>query len=228
MSAFFSFQYDDCIQLLTDGGFFDAHGNLVHVGSKVMRVSGMPIVLSGRGVVSDVFSLPATIEKRIGNLGLLGTVDRVLDALREMFRGIAKDHGHIDVEYIVAAWSETAGPQHYFVHLHGHWPTPAFELANLGAQMAGGPPVAWDDIAHLGLTAEDVASSDFPSVHGVAVMNAMRGKLGRIPGTESNIYGVGGLCELTTVSEQGVASRFLCHYPDQLGKPVDPAQQALQ
>ncbi len=99
---------------------------------------------------------------------------------------------------------------------------------HLGAQMAGGPPVAWDDIAHLGLTAEDVASSDFPSVHGVAVMNAMRGKLGRIPGTESNIYGVGGLCELTTVSEQGVASRFLCHYPDQLGKPVDPAQQALQ
>jgi len=227
MSAFFSFQYPDCVQLLTDGGFFDTEGNLIHVGSKVMKLPGMPIAMSGRGTASDVFHLAETIGAHIGKLVPLGSVDRILDGIREIFQSTVRNLGSRQAEFIVAAWSEALGPQHYFVHLHGHYPTPAFELANLGAQIAGGPAISWADISHLGVTAGDLADSGFPLIHGVGVMNAMRGKQGRVPGTERDIYGVGGLCELTTVSRTGVQSRILCRYPDELGKPVDPKRQAL-
>lgn len=106
--------------------------------------------------------------------------------------------------------------------MHGRYDLPSFALIKAGPQIAGGPAVSWDDLAHLDLGDDDPASPDFPERYGAEIIGAMRQKPGEVPGGSKPIFGVGGLCTLTTVTQSGVSVRDLCRFPDEIGRAIAP------
>jgi len=223
VSAFFSFRYPDRIQLLTDGGFFDDAGILRHVGRKVFAAEGMPLAVTGRGTeASQVFGMCKGIVDHCSAIASYGgTVDGAMEALRRAFERRSAE-GPTPVEFLIAAYSATKGPLLYFIQLHGGNDVPSFEMIDAGQQIAAGPAIGWDDLAHLGLAADDLAASDFPERYGAEIIGAMRSKRGLLPGGKAAIFGVGGLCSLTTVTKDGVRIRELCDFPDMIGQKVNP------
>ncbi|WP_112308640.1 hypothetical protein [Pseudogemmobacter bohemicus] len=213
MSAFFSFRYPDRIQILTDGGFFDETGNLWLIARKAFAASGMALAVTGRGD-SASFVLGTCVDL-INHCDALtaygGSVDSALVAIRRHFERLGAD-GFVPAEFLIAAFSETEGPQHYLVQLHGRYALPSFELVNAGDQIAAGSSISWEDLSHLELDAKAVACPDFPEQYGAEIIGAMRGKRAEVPGVKLPIYGIGGHACLTTVSESGVLIRDLCQF----------------
>lgn len=224
MSAFFSFQYPNSIQILTDGGFFDDDGVLRHVSQKIMCIAGLPIAIAGRGAVDEVFRLPERFNRFVGDLTHLTSADIALTALRDYFFACQETDGTCLAEYLIAAFSERDGAQHFYVQMHGLYDhMPVFEMVNPGQQITAGPTISWHDLEHLGLSGDEIASEDFPERFGAEIMEAMRQKRACLPGSNHSFYGVGGQCDLTTVSTDGVCTKTLRVWHDPIGKPVFPA-----
>ena len=227
MSALYSFVYPDCVQLLTDGAFLDEAGILQRIDSKVIAFPNHPIAITWRAanalharfVIRDLGDFLDSYGSFIG-------ADAVIMFTRKFFRRLAKS-GAFEAEFLIAAFSESIGSCHFIVACHEHWDFPAFELVQPGVQIGGGPPITFSDLVNLKLTAHDMGSSSFPERFGADVIGAMRAKPGRIPGSSKEIFGVGGICELTTVRATGAVTQQLCRWDDEIGKAIDPARGQL-
>jgi hypothetical protein len=210
MSAFYSFRYPDRVQLLTDGGVFDENGVLCIVERKVLAFPGLPLVVTGRGTPANrVFEIIRNMAKFVDSFMAFDDIDPVIELLRSFIRELGAEHGTFDAEFLIAGYSARLGACHFIVPCHDHWGIEPFELASPGAQIAAGPAISMNDLAHLNLTSDDIADPDFPRRHGMEIMGAMRRKRARIPGSDREIYGVGGFCDLATVSAQGAAIETL-------------------
>lgn len=80
MSAFFSFQYADCIQLMTDGAVYDTQGVLHHVMNKSFTARCLPLALTGRGNcfwVEEIGKAAAEFTDKCGS------VDQALEWLED-------------------------------------------------------------------------------------------------------------------------------------------------
>lgn len=228
MSAFYSFRYPDRVQLLTDGAHFDENGNLIGVGGKVFISSHFPMAITSRGTAAVSYELLANLEYLTDTMVSVTSVDEMLDVTRWYFSGLKEQGRAFNSEFLIAAFSEEHGPCHFYVHCHGHRDLQAFELLDLGEQICGGSSaISWQDLAHLNLGANDLASPDFPETYGIDIMNALRRQRGTVPGSDLNIFMVGGRCDLTTVTAAGAASKTLCNWDDQIGKPIDPTRGLL-
>ncbi len=228
MSAFYSFVYRDKVQLLTDGGFFDESGILRAVGRKVFAFEDLPLAVTGRGSSTDrVFEVIGDIMAIVSGMSPFDDADPVLSIIGRYFTSLRNRYGTFDAEFLIAAYSKTQGPCHFVVACHEHWGVKSFELLSPGSQIGAGPQIDLGDIAHLNLSSDEISSPDFPERWGIEVLEAMRGKLASVPGMEREFYGVGGQCDLTTVSADGVRITTLGRWDDEVGQPVDPRRRIL-
>lgn len=227
MSGFYSFVYPDCVQLLTDGAFLDEAGILRCIDSKVIAFPDHSIAITWRAAdAARARFVLRDLGEFIDGYGRCDGTDSILMFTREFFKRLSTE-GTIEAEFLIAAFSETEGPCHFIVQCHRHWDIPSFELVSPGVQIGGGPQIGFEDLAHLHLTADDVASSRFPERFGADVIGAMRAKRGKIPGSAKEIYGIGGRCDLTTVSANGASTRQLCRWDDPIGSLIDPTRGFL-
>jgi hypothetical protein len=223
MSAFYSFVYPDRVQLLTDGASLDGDGNFLGTVSKVLIVPRLPIAITGRGVGTDMVAILQNMEAFIDATVQADSVDVMLMAMGWFFDQMKEQGNFFDVEFLVAAFSEDDGPCHRYVSCHQHNVVCAFEMLDLGPQICGGTAnLGWDDIAHLNLDVDAVNAPDFPLRYGASIMSAIRRKKCRPPGMTWQLHTVGGRCDLTTVTAEGVMTRTLCTWDDEIGKPIDP------
>jgi len=224
MSAFYSFVYGDCVQLLTDGAFLDEKGILRAIDRKVFTFPNHPIAIACRAAsAARAFQTIADLCDFIDSFGFCDDADAVLMFAKEFF-GRLEGNGPFDAEFLIAAYSEENGPCHFIVQCHGRWNIPAFKMVCPGMQIGGGPPVSLNDLQHLNITPSDVETSNFPERFGAELIGAMRKKATISPGSGSLFFGVGGCCDLTTVKASGAITKQLCTWDDKIGVPIDPSR----
>ncbi|WP_028748022.1 hypothetical protein [Rhizobium mesoamericanum] len=227
MSSFFTFAANGKAQVLTDGAWLHPDGRLLAVDKKVFAFPNHPVAIVGRGTsateVAEIIAHLVELSRTKANW----SVERMLDGVRMLFV-LLSDRGEFKADFLIAAWTPKGGPQHFYVPCCGEREGfPLFELTQIepGLQMSS-PAILPEELAHLGITAEDVAEPDFLERHGAEIMRAMRSKRDRIPGSDVDMFLVGGRCDLTTVSATGVSTKTLCTFDDVVGELIDPAVRA--
>jgi hypothetical protein len=228
MSAIYSFVYSDRVHVLTDGGFFHEDGVLAGVRRKLFASDTFPLVIACRGrPAGRIAEIVGEMESYFERHAVTRSMDACLAAIGDYFRELQARSDPFEAEFLLAAFSETGGPCHFFIHCHGRYDFPAFSLCSLGNDIQAGPPVSLDDLAAVGVTTPDIVRPDFPPLHGATLMQIARRKLEAVPETGMSMHLVGGHCELATVSADGVEIRTLCRWPDEIGKPIDPTLERM-
>ncbi|TGQ79337.1 hypothetical protein EN850_20835 [Mesorhizobium sp. M8A.F.Ca.ET.207.01.1.1] len=118
MSAFIAVKHADCIQLLTDGACYNGDYILTAIVSKVWAARCVPIAITGRGTWSVLDRIAKDIVEEADETG---SVDHVIECfIPEYLDGLrATDMQDVDGDVSIAAWSETTGPQLYYINFPG-------------------------------------------------------------------------------------------------------------
>lgn len=227
MSSFFTFTSDGRAQILSDGAWLHPDGRLYAVDKKTWAFPSHPIAITARGTsASQVGEIVAHLLE-LSRTKPNWSVDRMLDGIRMLFV-LLSDRGEMPADFLIAAWSPKAGAVHYYVPCCHREAFPLFELTRLDpSQQMSSPALSPADLAHLGISADDTAAHDFLERHGAEIMRAMRQKRDSIPGSDVDMFLVGGRCDLTTVSAAGVSTKTLCTFDDEIGKLIDPSREAV-
>ncbi|TBC78003.1 hypothetical protein [Rhizobium ruizarguesonis] len=228
MSVFYSIVYPDRVCILTDGGVYDAAGNLVATCRKVFPSPNLPFAVTCRASPADripeiIDSMDAWINRRADPL----EKDRVLACLtpiEEFFHELGKREGTFPAEFLFAGFSKAAGPQHWLLFCHDREGVcPPFKLVHPGNDVQNGIGLTHEDLARHGISPAEIAKADFFARFGASFMAIARKKRAVMFGMSTPLHFVGGHCDLTTITEHGVTVERLCTWPDKLGRPIDPS-----
>lgn len=229
MSAFLSVGDEREIAILTDGAAYTDDGTVRWIGRKITTGKIAPIAVTTRGNHVIGRYTATWLCRQADQRG----VDDALEIFRTAFadfklrpelKGLDKTHWHI------AAFSPTLGP----IRLSGHNMATAFAdgedpgaLMEVTGTYTAGNKVSAEAYAAHGLTPRRNGESiiEFMRRVGPSIMEAWR----RSPATlmpedesEEPQYLIGGQCDLTTVTRNGVHTETLRTWPDQIGKKIDP------
>lgn len=222
MSAFYTLNYGDRIELLTDGAVYEDDGTLTAVRRKVWHSERIPMAVTGRGNASAVQLLAMAVLLP----DAYGSTDRVLEAVPGLLdKMAAKQHGGAKPGYfeiVIAAISETRGPVIFYASsadCYGAGYVP-FTLVEAGSEFGGGVPI---DPAGI-----DV--SDGLRTCGAEIFERMRRVRGPNPTAPElpPLYGIGGHVDLTVVRPGGVTVERLRTWPDVIGEPIDPFRELAE
>lgn len=226
MTAFLSFPYPDRVELLTDGATCLPNGLLIAATDKIVVSPHVPLAVVGRGNHGDLVKMSDAIML----LSACGSVDDALEQLAGALDDVRADPGEPPdqhFELVVAAFSETRGPCHFVLNSYGGPELPAWTLLDRSNEMIGGGNVpSQADVEAAGLTADTFANG--AAVGGLALMELMR----RLPGKDETRegstqgYWIGCHVDHAVISAAGVTVTRLHTWPDQLFKPIEPANAA--
>jgi len=220
MSTFFSFRYPDCIQILSDTAWLDETGKMLLDHSKVFIVPGLPMAITARGNVRSAIDTLNGMYDFVNSFATFDAAEAMWHFIKRHFKRLG-GAGHVEAEFLFAFWSQTDGPQHFFLPLHPHSGVEPFQAHSCGDQVAGGATISWEDLSHLSLTADAVALPSFPRDYGPDVLQAMR-KPASVPGQARQYVAMGGKCELVTIDRAGVSKAVLASWDDRIGEPLQP------
>lgn len=228
MSVFYSIVYPDRVCILTDGGVYDADGNLVATCRKVFPSPNLPFAVTCRA--SPVDRIPEIIDRMDAWINRRADPiekDRVLACIgpiEEFFQDLGRREGTFTAEFLFAGYSKAVGPQQWLLVCHGlSADIPPFTLWNPGDNVQAGRPVSYEDLARQGVSAADVTDPNFSRRFGAVFMSIARKKPGLMPGSSRPFHMIGGHADLTTITEYGVTVERLCSWPDKLGRRIDPS-----
>jgi hypothetical protein len=223
MTALNGFAHPDAAYLLVDAATLDGDGNLHEVRSKVVYARH----ISAAGALSG-HTPSALLETRRAELaavfadaqdyeGLLGSVTRLARQAHAENAAARFPLSKVPVNILIAVFAgDGGGPQLWMVATDdADQPAPIRRLKAFVNNAGPGAPVP----GLYGLEMHDLvdASRFMPSVHGARLAEAQRELT-----DDDGVRSVGGYAELVTVNSEGVSSRILTRWPDQLGAPIDP------
>lgn len=223
MTALNGFAHLDAAYLLTDAATLDGDGNLHEIRSKVVyaRKISAAGALSGHtpSALLDTrrAELAAIFDDAPNNRVLLESVARFARQAHAENAAAGFPPSKVPVNILVALFAdERAEPQLWMVATDdADQPAPirrlkAFvNIAGPGAPVPGFPDLNMHDLVN--------PSRFSPTLHAKRLVEAQR-----YLADGEGVRSVGGFAELVTVDRAGVSARILTHWPDQLGKPLDP------
>jgi hypothetical protein len=231
MSAFISYQDDNAICMLTDGAAYNHDGVIQRLSRKVTigKVAKIAVTTRGNALIGEKH------QQRFCDIADEGGVDLAIEAFREALPEMASDpeNNHFDyLHWHIAAWSETQGLVRYSAH---NLPTP-FSDGEEPLQLTLVPPGKGYSAAtaanmqmyvQCGVTPRNEGESliGFMERIGANLMEAQRrtpavlleGEYSKVPQ-----YLVGGQCDLTIVTKNGMMVKTLRTWPDKIGDKIDP------
>ena len=233
MSAFVSVTYPDSVRLLTDGAIYTEDGTLRAVRRKVWASDALPLAITGRSNMMDAVGVLAmtilTMARVMPNRSFDGLIagmgGEFLDAIRE--RGFPRD---IEAEFLLAGWSESEGPVHYyfssFVSDDYNPGVEPFTLIKGPPSLMAGAQIEtiFEDLASIGITQASMTRSETMRERGADIMETMRRRPGPNPvaPTKPWVFGIGGQCDLTTITQERATIETLRRWPDRVGEKIDP------
>lgn len=216
----------EAVHLFSDGGLFSSDGSVSAILSKAYCLPHLNAVISSRGSCYFANQLVLTINRTFSSFEAL-----VAD-LPELFRAQYEKHEAVIAEAGAAfelwfiGWShERGGPESYAISSHG-----------LTARQHGVDAVPWE-IVRLGSCSIVPCDVDFgrrlaarstntQEELGIAIAECQRQLRGKNPfGHE--ITGLAGFIQQSTVSQNGIFTKILKRFPDEIGKPVTPSPSNL-
>jgi len=227
MSAIYAVKFDDEIQILTDGAAYDDQCRLMQVSEKVYRSQDFPMAVAGRGNsgLCDYVG-----NKIIALAKLAGGFDEAIAQMPEFVRVLEESlpaiEGDTYIEMLVAGWSADCGFRQFAFNAD------TFELVEIDYTIAMGPKIDPADLLRwltpYGLNPATAAAklggkkSNLFKVFGAEVAEYWRRQRVRPRGASQDAFLIGGHCDLTTITPDGVSTRRLRTWPDKIGERIDP------
>lgn len=236
MSAIIAVKYDACelsryagsVRMLTDAAVCGPDHVLTGLISKVWSSRKLPLAVSGRGR-AKVVELVATSIVRAADVA--PSVDDMLEIIIPEFLESLKQREVARFSLVICAWSESRGPEVYSVHPDSSGAAYSVAPYTLMRQSEvwAAAEVKYHEMGSFVRCA--VGHPDFLERHGADLMTLVRNKPGTVDsenpsrivvGTDGG-YCVGGFCELTTVTADGVKTVRLRDWPeDKIGQKISP------
>ena len=213
MSAYFAVEYDDRIEIVTDGAYCAPTGELLRTGIKVTASPFLPLAFTGTGGVKTLASIASRMVEASRCLSVDATIERLATELEQ---GEELACGEPFVAFF-AGISETRGPRMWkFDPVTG----PAMMMSAYDSDNAG-PGVTYAEMVKANLQfAESIRES------GPRLLDIMRGKL-QAPSRGGPVASwIGGHVDHTIVSAAGVATRQVHRWPDVIGELIIPRTTA--
>ncbi|QBK30772.1 hypothetical protein [Roseitalea porphyridii] len=227
MSAYYLIVREDRVEMLTDGAVYREDGTLIDIQCKSLPVGDLPLAITGRGEMAALEAMEAALRV----VGASGSVDRVIAYLQAMLGDERRREqlGRYEHELILAGVSDAGTPFAMMYTTHAAYADMhPFTLYDIGPEYGGGPAI---DPAKLPFTPDDfvAAGNDAMRRFGADIVEAMRRQKAPNPAKPDlpEIYGIGGHCDLTTVTADGVEIERLRTWPDQIGEKIEPAVAVL-
>lgn len=228
MSAFFSMVHHDVVQVLTDGAVYKPDGTLISVEQKIWHSDVLPVAITGRGNYEKLKNAAMGLLR----FDTFGSVDKLLAYVAD-FAKQAENRNKTEplssseaFELLICAFSETAGPVTFYFTTHSYSGVEALKLHMVQDMVLGaGGDITDADLSSIGITAREYEDEglNFLRKRGVDIFELMRSRKGKNPvRPEQEIYGIGGHCQLTTISKSGVVVETLKVWPDKVGEKIDP------
>jgi hypothetical protein len=217
MSGFYTFAYQDRVELLVDGAVYTEDGVLIDIRQKVQVASKTPIAVTGRGSADAVSMMAWAITAKAD---LCGSFDKTIEWLREKYGERSGTSVGAHHELVIVGISEEYGPSVWYVtttsYVEGCEP---WTVYNAGGELMGGGPV---DISVVGLGNEDFAVG--LRENGGILMELMRRKAAPNPVKPylPHLYGIGGHVDHVVVSATGNTVERIVEWPDVIGQKIDP------
>lgn len=220
MTAFFARAYEDRVELLTDGATVRPDGTIAALSEKPWLCPNLPIAFAGRGNVGALMLVgPAT-------LGLLAasnsTVDGTMEAFRaELAAGLPRLRGS-QMDGIVCAISESAGPALYYFTTSSELEVAPFELHEVGPMYGAGSDAPSEDFAAIGLPGR-FESETLAEIGADLFTVFRRYKMDHPNAGGHDVFGIGGHVDLTVVDANGARTERLHTWPeDRIGAVIAP------
>lgn len=212
----------DAVRIVSDAASYAADGNLVAVAPKVALLPHLNAAIACRG---PHISVPLFAD-------LLGAVASTYDDLKAKAPAFIRDllpmfeasfsqcqfGGDFDV--VVAGISETTGPDAWLVCSHTRYSVEPFSLV----QLAGLTLLPGDPAIHEAVRAavpHDVEAFDIER-DGLAVLEAQRAHAVEHAGGRW-LTGVGGFAQVTSITREGISTRVIHRWYDEVGQPIGAA-----
>jgi hypothetical protein len=234
MSAFISASSPEGIVILTDGAVYDATGTVRRIERKVCAASTVPFAVTSRGHhgFGEEFGslLCATADAARSVDFLLAHLPDLLERLKAKASTYGEMQEHQVSQFLIACWSETRGPLHMAFETSQ---TPfnitdaPFTVKELGPVQIAGTAISDEDIRARGIRTKSPAEPliGYMREVGADFMEIMRNVEGvvnwRGDGRQTR-HLIGGQCDMTVVSAEGVTTETLRVWDDKIGRQIKP------
>lgn len=210
MTTYFSVQYPDRIEIVTDGAVCAPTGELLRTDTKVVASPFLPLALVGTGGMKITTSIAG---RMIEASRTTGSVDATIERLSEdLPYGEEIATGEPFVAFF-AGISETRGPSMWKFDAVSGQPEmmPVYDSDNCG------PGVTFEEMVEARLCfSASIAES------GVKLLDIMRGKLHAPTRGGPVTSWIGGHVDHTIVTASGVETRQVHRWPDVVGERIRP------
>jgi hypothetical protein len=235
MAALNVIRQREAVHIISDGVFCDKAGIVCEIGPNAFGLPHLPAALAIRGSTHFMPFLVHRLSRECRSFEeLLAKITRLALEVHASFPMTFGTLGHGTVEpdfdLIAVGWLKSRGaPASYVLTSHdrvvarGLTSSP-WQLLELPEVLIA-PPIAEEQILASGWTVPHSAESFRPDADGVALVKVQRlwrRELDERVGAMQQIHIVGGFIQVTTVSAEGVNSRVLHRWPDQVGRRIEP------
>lgn len=222
MSVLNCFLTPDAAHVFTDGALFTPDMTVAGFASKVIPLPHFPAVLSAVGSlwITPLMAAALAESTLIDFDDLLDAFPRIVEtSLGKLPNG--NTFGHFTAG--LAGWSAKHGRPAFGCVRTFDEELPAFELQRATRYISPSQSHIYDG-SILSLPFDPAR----PAESGLSIMQAQRkGRFRAINGEDQHklYHAVGGFCQHTTVTGEGISINVLERWPDQVGRPVTPASK---
>ncbi|WP_275783118.1 hypothetical protein [Pararhizobium gei] len=225
MSAILSVATPEAVYLLTDGATYDRDGVVHSISCKVTAARTVPFVVATRGDKAQGDRFDAWISEgadRFGIEDILAALSAKMPQWRKSEEFRAAVSGENMVEVTLAGWTEQRGGFCLRFSTEGD---DAFEMVSLDlADYAG--PFDGGDLSWIRMPEHGENPETWIRTQGLEMMEHFRSHLGKSVAGWPQFYGIGGQCDLTTVTAEGAHTETLRTWPDVVGEKINPDRKA--
>lgn len=212
----------DSVHLLTDAASYDIAGNLVTAAPKVALLPHLNAAVACRGphialpLIADLLGAAASTYD-----DLKAKAPAFICALLPIFEAsFAQCQFGSDFDIVVAGISEMAGPDAYLICSHDRYGAAPFSTVQLsGLSLLPGDPAIHERV--LATVLSDVEQFDVER-DGLAVLEAQRAHAVEHAGGRW-LTGVGGFAQVTSITRDGISTRVIHRWADEVGQPIGAA-----
>lgn len=222
MSAINTLVKRDSVHLITDAASYDSAGNLVAAIPKVALLPHINAAVACRGprasvpLFADLLSAAASTYDE-----LKAHAPTFLRELRPM---LDATFAHCEFgavfDVVIAGISESAGPDAYLICSHERYGVQPWTVVQF-AGLAMMPADAATQELVLASIPDDVELVD-PERDGRIILEAQRA-FPMDHGGGRVFTGVGGFGQLTSITRDGISTRVIHRWPDEVGQPIGAA-----
>lgn len=222
MSAINSVIKRNSVHLITDAASYDAEGLLIATVPKVALLPHLNAAVACRGprvsvpLFADILSAAASTYDK-----LKAKAPAFVRDLQPMLQAsFAYCSLGVEFDIVVAGISKSIGPDAWLLCSHTRYGVEPFSTVQL-AELTTLPGDLDIRARFIDRVPHDVEAFD-PERDGLAVLEAQRAAPINHAGDQCFV-GVGGFAQLTTITREGITTKVIHHWPDEVGQPIGSA-----